>query len=61
MRATFRRHFSAVTRLALRSMIGGGVFGGSLAHGDIPPGQAVLSELLAECYDLVAAAQQKQQ
>ena len=33
---------------------GGGVFGGQLNVGDIPPGQAVLSELLAECYSLVS-------
>lgn len=33
----------------------GGVFGGSLESGDIPPGQAVVSELLADCYALVDA------
>eukprot|EP01025_Chloroclados_australasicus_P000943 TRINITY_DN10312_c0_g1_i1.p1 TRINITY_DN10312_c0_g1~~TRINITY_DN10312_c0_g1_i1.p1 ORF type:complete len:425 (-),score=52.98 TRINITY_DN10312_c0_g1_i1:361-1521(-) len=31
----------------------GGIFGGSLQQGNIPKGQAVCSDLLQDCYDLV--------
>ena len=52
-----RRLQGQLDRIDSERLANGGVFGGSLATGEVPPGQAVLSEMLAECYALVAELQ----
>ena len=56
--AHLRRLQGQLDRIDRKRIEAGGVFGGSLATGEIPPGQALLSEMLAECYSLVAQLQQ---
>lgn len=53
-----RRLQGQLDRIDRERIEAGGMFGGSLATGEIPQGQAMLSEMLAECYGLVAQLQQ---